>query len=111
MTVGENIGIQYCNIPTIYYNHGEHMNKALIAHWSYKKKDKNGDIKKINIERLIGIYKSVEEAIFIERKAKKNFEVNCNFKIEDSNNEVTTKDSSVSKYLGHLRGRNGKSNT
>ena len=106
MTVGENIGIQYCNIPSIHYNHGERMNKALIAYWSYNKKDKNGHIQEMNIERLIGVYKSVEEAMFIERKAKKNFEVNCNFKIEDTNNKVTTK-ASVSRYMEHLRGRNG----
>jgi len=99
MTVGENIGIQYCNIPATYHNHGEQrMNKALIAHWSYNKKDKKGDIQEINIERLIGIYKSIEEAMFIEKKAKRNFEVNCNFKIEDTNNNITTQ-SSVSKYL------------
>ena len=82
------------------------MNKALIAHWTYKKKDKKGDIQDITIERLVGIYKSAEEAMFIERKAKRNFEVNCNFKIEDTNNKVTTQ-ASVSKYMEHLRGRNG----
>jgi len=60
----------------------------------------------MNVERLIGIYKSVEEAMFIERKAKRNFEVNCNFKIEDTDNKVTTK-ASVSRYMEHLRGRNG----
>ena len=102
MTAVENIGIQYYNI----LNHGEQMNKMLIAYWSYNKKDKNGDIQEMNVERLIGIYKSVEEAMFIERKAKRNFEVNCNFKIEDTDNKVTTK-ASVSRYMEHLRGRNG----
>ena len=74
------------------------MNKALIAYWTYNKKDKNGDNQEIDVERLIGIYKSNEEAMFIEKKAKRNFEVNCNFKIEDTNNNITTQ-SSVSKYL------------
>jgi len=74
------------------------MNKALIAYWTYNKKDKNGDNQEIDVERLIGIYKSVEEAMFIEKKAKKNFEVNCSFKIEDTNNNITTQ-ASVSKYL------------
>ena len=107
MTAVGNIGIQYYSIPSTYHNHGEqYMNKALIAHWSYNKKDKNGDIQEINIERLIGIYKSIEEAMFIEKKAKKNFEVNCSFKIEDTNNKVTTQ-ASVSEYMKHLRGRNG----
>ena len=106
MTAVGNIGIQYCSIPSTYYNHGEqHMNKALIAYWSYNKKDKNGDNQEIDVERLIGIYKSNEEAMFIEKKAKRNFEVNCNFKIEDTNNKITTQ-ASVSEYMKHLRGRN-----
>ena len=99
MTAVGNIGIQYYSIPSTYHNHGEqYMNKALIAYWTYNKKDKNGDNQEIDVERLIGIYKSVEEAMFIEKKAKKNFEVNCSFKIEDTNNNITTQ-ASVSKYL------------
>ncbi len=81
------------------------MNKALIAYWTYNKKDKNGDNQEIDVERLIGIYKSNKEAMFIEKKAKRNFEVNCNFKIEDTNNKITTK-ASVSNYMEHFRGRN-----
>ena len=83
------------------------MNKALIAHWTYDKTNSKGEKKEVEVERLIGIYNTVEEASFIERKAKKNFEVNCNFKIEDTNNKVTSK-ASVSRYMEHLRGRNGK---
>ena len=99
MTAVGNIGIQYYSIPSTHHNHGEqYMNKALIAYWTYNKKDKNGDNQEIDVERLIGIYKSVEEAMFIEKKAKRNFEVNCNFKIEDTNNKITTQ-ASVSKYL------------
>ena len=45
MIAVENIGTQYYNIFFTYHNHGEQMNKALIAHWTYKKKDKKGDIK------------------------------------------------------------------
>ena len=99
MTAVGNIGIQYYSIPSTHHNHGEqYMNKALIAYWTYNKKDKNGDNQEIDVERLIGIYKSNKEAMFIEKKAKRNFEVNCNFKIEDTNNKITTQ-ASVSKYL------------
>tara|TARA_R100000808_G_C2147851_1_gene155870 strand:- start:1908 stop:2159 length:252 start_codon:yes stop_codon:yes gene_type:complete len=83
------------------------MNKALIAHWTYDRTNKQGETTEIEVQRLIGIYETVEEASFIERKAKKNFEVNCNFKIENTKNKVTSK-ASVSRHLEHLRGRNGK---
>jgi hypothetical protein len=83
------------------------MNKALIAHWTYDKDNGKGKTTEIEVQRLIGIYETVEEASFIERKAKKNFEVNCSFKIEDTKNKVTSK-ASVSRYMEHLRGRNGK---
>ena len=82
------------------------MNKSLIAYWDYQRTDKQGNKKTIEVERLLGVYSTFEEASFIERKAKKNFEVNCNFKIEDTKNKVTTK-ASVSRYMEHLRGRHG----
>jgi len=83
------------------------MNKMLIAYWDYNKTNKSGETTKIEVERLIGIYETFEEASFIERKVKKNFEVNCNFKIKPTNNKVTSK-ASVSRHMEHLRGRNGR---
>ena len=38
------------------------MNKALIAHWTYDKTNSKGEKKEIEVERLIGIYNTVEEA-------------------------------------------------
>ena len=83
------------------------MNKMLVAHWSYDKTNKSGKTTKIEVARLIGIYRTMEEASFIERKARKNFEVNCYFKIEDTTNKTTSK-ASVSRHMEHLRGRNGR---
>ena len=81
------------------------MNKAVIAHWSYT--DKKSGYEKWT-ERLIGIYGTLEEAIFIRRKAKKNFEINCDFKIEDSKNPIThSSKNGIKKHLEFLSKREG----
>tara|TARA_R110002051_G_scaffold101491_2_gene172327 strand:- start:5469 stop:5720 length:252 start_codon:yes stop_codon:yes gene_type:complete len=62
------------------------MNKALIAFWSNT--DKKTGYKKWS-ERLIGIYATTDEAFFIRRKTKNNFEIQCDFKIEETSNPIT----------------------
>jgi len=76
------------------------MNKAVIAYWSYI--DKKHEFEKWT-HRLIGIYETLREANFIKRKAEKNFEINCDFKIEDTNNPIThSSKNGIKKHLEFL---------
>lgn len=81
------------------------MNKAVIAFWSHT--DKKSGYEKW-FERLIGIYATSDEAFFIRRKIRKNFEIQCDFKIEDTKNPIThSSKNGIKNHIDFLQKRVG----